>query len=478
MVDNEIVLSTIDESGSSHSDKQDQQTRMEQMLGRIGDLEAKYATLLKEIHSGQHATSSCSPVTNSKQGNPSPGTESSFATLPEKAFRGPTSLVSQFSTLDRSIAREPLADIQSRVESRAGTPLDETWINLPRGIDMALETIEKETRFNDPQSISHSVDMFFTFLNPHYPCLNENAFRPLFAKFMANEDQNEISYADRQQFIALVNLIHAEVRMLNDEWPTSARAPAWDEFCRAESILSRLTWLGNGDIMTIQCLLIKARYLIYAEKPSGAYDTMGRVVRLCWELGLNCQSSWTDISGYDIFMRQQIFWTCFYLDRHIAFITGAPYLMRISDIDVCLPPNLDNKLVFAGQPLPPVREGIKLNPYLVAATGWAKLASEVWDAIYSVNAQKPTSEELIATMDARIVFKQTQIADDLQWGNNFYKIDGKSDTPLVTIRQSAILNQVSLFSTIIGYLQFLQSLGPSLFVLSQIEILTKAEIIC
>lgn len=419
---------------------------MDELMARIAELESNYTSLLSQARSVQSSRDSGSPATNSnKQDYLTPGTDSTFATLPEKAvFRGASTMVAQFHALDRSIAQEPLSGIQSRVQSRAVTPDGTSWTHLPRSIEMNLAQIERETRFKDLQAIYDSVDVFFTCLNPHYPCLNENAFRALFQKFLANEEQDDLSYADKQQFIALVNLIHAEVRILSDKWPTSALAPAWDEFCRAESILTRLTWLGNGNIMTIQCLVIKARYLLYAEKACGAYDTMSRLVRLCWQLGLNCKSSWTGLSDYEIIMRQQIFWTCFYLDRHISLLSGFPYLIRLSDVDIPLPPNVDQSLVFPNCPLPPLNQGSLVHPYLESAKSWGSLASEVWDAIYSVDAQRPTSAELIAALDARILLKKAQIPEFLQWKSNAHKLDGNSDTPRYIIRQSAILNLVSL----------------------------------
>lgn len=415
-----------------------------QMIARISELECSYTALLEQIKSATVIAPMDTP-SSSWRANSDEDADSTFATLPERVlFRAPTSIIEQISTLNESIAREPMAQLESRPESRAPSPAAVTWSNMPRGLHMSLGAVEKETRLNNSHEIRRSVHVFFAYLNPHYPCLNENTFRPLLDQFLKNDDADQVSYADGQQFIALLNLIHAEVRVLSDEWPTSVQAPAWEEFCRAESILSRLTWLGNGNLMTIQCLLIKTRYLLYAEKPNGAYDTMGRVVRLCWQLGLHCQPSWVGLSDFDVVMRQQIFWTAFYLDRHVALLAGLPYLIRECDINVHLPPNVDDKLLFPDQPLPPLRlEGGPVNPYLSSAVAWASVTSEIWDAVYGTNALKPTSPELIATMDARIKFKQSQIPEVLQWSTNCPKLDGLSHTPHYMIRQSAILNQVS-----------------------------------
>lgn len=173
----------------------------------------------------------------------------------------------------------------------------------------------------------------------------------------------------------------------------STNVPAWEEFCRAESILTHLTWLGNGNMLTIQCLLIKARYLLYIEKADSAYDTMSRIVCLCFKLGLHDQPKWSDsVTPFETVMRQRIFWTIFYLERNIAFNCGAPYLIRESDFNVDLPKNLEDSRMFPGEPLPPENMERSNGAYLSGAVKWGRLCSEIWDTVFGVNAIKPTSE--------------------------------------------------------------------------------------
>ncbi|EXJ90156.1 hypothetical protein A1O3_03225 [Capronia epimyces CBS 606.96] len=410
-----------------------------QMMERIAELERNYASLLMDVKA---ESDQASPYSRSGS-HPGPQSECAMANIPEKElFRGRTSLIEQFGVLDRSIASETANQPDSGLdlEGQGANTAPVTWSELPRSSEKDVETLEEETRHFDLASLRKTVDTFFAHLNPHYPCISENAFRPLFEKFLNNEELQELGYADRQQFVALVNLIQAEIRILSDEWPTSTRAPAWEEFCRAESILSRLAWLGNGNIMTIQCLLVKARYLLYAEKPSGAYDTMGRAVRLSWQLGLHDQQSWSGLSPFEVVMRQRIFWTVFYLERNIALHAGAPYLIRQSDFKVDLPPNLDDRLLFPDRPLP-TPEGCPTDSYLAAASRWGYLTAEIWDTIYAVNAQRPTSAEFIATMDARIQFTGSRIPPKLQWARNLDHLDGNAPVPRYVLRQAAILYQ-------------------------------------
>ena len=107
-----------------------------------------------------------------------------------------------------------------------------TWHNLPRADVKNIQTLEQEIRLNDIAILHNSVDITFSYLNPHYPCLNGNQFRAQFESFPAN-DTSQMINTDWHQFVALLNLIQAEVAVLSNDWPNSSRAPAWEKFCRA-----------------------------------------------------------------------------------------------------------------------------------------------------------------------------------------------------------------------------------------------------
>ena len=419
-----------------------------QMTARIASLERSCHMLENQIdiNADEGDVSSMSDSDYSLENEKSSQSGPSSSGLPsDEVFHGATSLLEPIEVLDRTVATSggEQTDSHTAVEVTNSTPI--TWHNLTRSGNKAIETLEKETRLGDIAALRFSVDIFFSYLNPHYPCLNENLFRKQFDGFLTNVKNHELGTADRHQLITLINLIHAEVRILSDDWPDSTCAPAWEDFCRAESILNHLTWLGNGNILTIQCLIIKARYLLYAEKANAAYDTMSRAVRLCWQLGLHNQPSWKNCSPFEIVMRQRTFWTTFYAERNIAFNCGAPYLIRDSDFNVDLPPDLDDKAMFPDQPLPiketPERSS---SPYLSGVAKWCRLSAEIWDAVFGIKAQKPTSQEFIASMDARIQYTVSQLPAHLQWHRNIHRLAGSTDIPLYVLRQTIILHLVSL----------------------------------
>ncbi|KAE8331428.1 fungal-specific transcription factor domain-containing protein [Aspergillus sergii] len=429
--------------GVAANTETDRKAQWARTMDRIRNLEDNYAMLQRQLAAAPHAGTASDTPPYSKGDEASPRTDVTFSREPGgETFRGSTSIVTQLNLLSGSISRDSRARIESTAASRAVSPAHDTWSELPRMPETTLTVAERDTRAFSLMEIRQCVDAYFLHLNPLYPCLNENAFRLLLDKFLAGKELSDLSCVDKEQFVALINLMCAEVTMLSNDGTSSERIPAWEMFCRAESILNRLTWLGGGNIMTIQCLLIKARYLLYVERANGAYDTMGRVVRLCWQLGLQHQPSWSGLSMFDVIMRQRTFWTAFYLDHLVALVAGAPYLIRKGEVNVDLPANIDDALLFPDQPLPPLTlDGGPLNPYLIAASEWAKLSSDVWDTVCGINARGAIHPELIATMDARIRFKEREMPPELRWTNWAYRLNDESHFSKQRIRQSAIFSQ-------------------------------------
>ena len=248
---------------------------------------------------------------------------------------------------------------------------------------------------------------------------------------------------DSLQFVALVNLIMAMVQILEECCTNSRILPGWQEFGRAEHLLSHTTWLGRGNLLTIQCLIIKASYLLYAEKHNVAYDTIGAAVRLCYQIGLHNQDSWHNTDLFTITMRQRVFWSVYCLDRNIALVCGAPYLIRESDFRVNHPRSVDDKRLLPNESLPEETPECSPMPYLYGTVKWGKLCSEVWDAVFGMNAQKPISQEFIATMDARIMLLIYELPKHLQWRSEFLESNDMRQLPAFVLRQSLILHLVS-----------------------------------
>jgi hypothetical protein len=391
---------------------------LEHLMARIGNLERdrelyrsyrEVSSADQDDNDGQWQSAAVDDDMQSNSGD-------SIGSLPPNEVNfGATCLFEPMQVLNRVVTSE--GEAQSSVTSDGGsvsTTAPIRWDHLRYKIKKDFPSLGSKTRLNDVATMRHEIDIFFLHLNPHYPALNENQFRAQLEGFLVSED-TVMSNGDWQQFIALVNLMQAEVKILTDERPDLNQVPGWEEFCRAESLLHRLTWLGKGNLLTIQCLLCKARYLLYLERAGSAYHVMGQIVQLCFQLGLHNQSSWKNCSPFDIAMRQRIFWSIFYLERSISINSGLPYLIREADFKVDLLLALDDKLMFPGKPLPGETPETSSAPYLMSAVKWGRLGSEIWDVAFGINAERPASQEFVVSMDARINFIASQMPAHLQW---------------------------------------------------------------
>jgi hypothetical protein len=276
--------------------------------------------------------------------------------------------------------------------------------------------VEREVRFNNGASFRPSFDIFFRRLNPLHPLLNENQFRSQFDTFVFDHGHG-MSELDQAQLLVLVNLIHAEVEILIGDCSESDAIFGWRQFCTADSILQDLIWKGKANLMTLQCLLLKARYLLYLERFNQAYDMMTTAVRICMQLGLHDQSRWA-AQGADLFetvMRQRVFYSLFTLERAVSLSCGLPPTIRQCDFCVEAPPALDDRGLFPHRPLPEETPEHSFVPYFIAIIKWAELCGEVWDSMLHMGAPKPVSESQIAALDVKIRDQVRSVPPQLQW---------------------------------------------------------------
>ena len=417
----------------------------------IGHVLARLATLEKEsetfkTHLAGHGKCPCNPITMQVPPEDDGDSLDSSAFMTEPGLpgagtiHGPTSLVESITVLNKIVDngegdnhRPPRGE--SEPSSRAPSV---GWERLPRARNKNSATLERETKALERPELYRLVDIFFEYLNPHYPCLNEGQFRRQLERFLASESAQNTD-VDHIQFIALINLVCAEVKILDDACPDSETVPGWDEFCRAETILSNLTWLGNGNAMTVQCLIIKAKYLLYLERSEAAYDAIARAARLCFKLKYSNQDAWGSCTPFEAVMRQRVMWTIFYFERNVALNSGIPYLIRESDIRVDLPKSYNDRELYPDQPLPEEDPLHSYGPCLAIAVKWGRLCAEVWDTMFSGSVQEPINHEFAASLDARILYTSGQLPLHLQWQHYAHRLHEMSELPSFTLRQSIIL---------------------------------------
>lgn len=226
--------------------------------------------------------------------------------------------------------------------------------------------------------------------------------------------------------------------LLSKEHIRSSPVPGWSEFRFADRILSRLSWLNKGNIQFIQCLLLRARFLSTTQRIRSAYDTMSKAVQICYHIGLHDQQCYPVSNPFEMTMRQRVFWSLYYLDHGIALNAGFPCLLRESEFNVEFPKGIDDKVLFPNRPLPE-ESPLTCVLYLESLSRWAKLSANISDKIFSVNAPKPASAELIASLDSDILYSVCQLPPTLWWDPDVLISVHADSTPPYIHRQMCLL---------------------------------------
>ncbi|KAL3474460.1 hypothetical protein BJX99DRAFT_260392 [Aspergillus californicus] len=386
------------------------------MIKRIADLERVYQTLRMQLDISRESDRYLSPQSTGTTSRPSlPANEHEPVIPLDEGFHGPTNLFEPIRMLSQTVAgweqTQGIAEDGVLPEHCPANNWD--WHDPATERTCGVEILDRESRIHDIGRLQHAVDIFFAEINPMFPCLNEHEFRRQLQDALET-DAAGMSRPDRYQFFALLHLIQAEIDLLLHDWRPADPIPGWKSILHAEKILSQLLWQGNGNLLTLQCYLVKTRYFLYLERGSAAHETITRAVRLCFQLGLHDSSSWGGCSPFDYLMRQRVFWTIFQLERSLALNNGSPYLIRDADINVDLPRCYNECQLFPDQPLPAEASDNSYGPTVAATAKWGFLVSEIWDGMFAAKGKKCASPEYIAGLDARIIYILNSLPPGLQ----------------------------------------------------------------
>jgi hypothetical protein len=285
-------------------------------------------------------------------------------------------------------------------------------IPLPSRVDMV--SIRRELSLNNGAAFRPSWDVFFRFLNPLHPVLNENEFRGDFDHLIFG-DHGLHWNGHHAQAMALTLLVHAEVKILNEPWTDPNETPGWQSYCTADDLIKELLWKDMADLRTIKCLIFKARYLLYLQRIHQARDAMAIAVRLCLQIGLHDQSTWNpETTSFQITMKQRVFWCIYSIERAVSMTCGMPPMLKLSECSVDLPESIDDRCLFPNRPTPGPTPESSFIPYLHALAKWAK----IWDTLSDSNLSCKGSQYLerdVPALDAAICLQVESLAYHIQW---------------------------------------------------------------
>ncbi|RVX68679.1 hypothetical protein B0A52_07106 [Exophiala mesophila] len=276
------------------------------------------------------------------------------------------------------------------------------------------QTIE-QVRAQSVSELLRALDIFFAYVHPHYPCMNENHLRAQASAFSAN-DSATLTKTNAVQLATLLKYLMAVTSILSDTTTPTESIPGWQDLALAEKLFNHATSLERANIVTVQALLLKTLYFMYAGFLNLAYNTMGTTVRLCFQLGLHDESSWgNDCKFYDRVYRRRVFWSVYCLNHNVAQTRGLPELLHESDINVGLPQCVDDRMLYPTcLPLPEIPATSPI-PYVLQVIKLTRLSSEICETIFGVRAKKPVPHEVTAALDAKIVEFAKQIPSALHW---------------------------------------------------------------
>ncbi|KAK0390155.1 hypothetical protein NLU13_3728 [Sarocladium strictum] len=317
----------------------------------------------------------------------------------------------------------PSADIPSSLHNR----------------DLALELLPKGRESAELDRIKKSLMCFFQHMQI-YPCAIDEAQVYSLLDKHSHSLETDTKTQEATTFVALIKSIMAIVAIAEEESTvTSVSPPGWISYTQSAELLKRLTTLATKGLMTIQCLLIQTIYLIMTAENNRAYETIGQAVQLCFQTRLHNQSTWIDCSPLESHIRQRILWLVYSTEKSVSLLCKVPYLMRESDISVDLPPALDEYAHSDGLGIPESETPLaSMSKYIPAAVRYGRLVAVLWDQTFTHTLPKPTAGEIVATLDARVVFFQQSLPKFLDY--DLYS--GRShpdDMPHFIITQAMIL---------------------------------------
>ncbi|KAH8701513.1 hypothetical protein BGW36DRAFT_445050 [Talaromyces proteolyticus] len=271
------------------------------------------------------------------------------------------------------------------------------------------------------------------------PCLDEASFLADLEDYLA-EDGTSLMSTRSIGFVALVHLVVAVAKVLGENWTASTSVPGWDNFIKAEKLLHSSMWSGRADLLTIQSLVVKTLFLIFSDHTTMASTAISLAIRLGYRLSIYDQKAWKTEDTAKVVLRQRIFWCLFCLDRHVALVSGMPYLIHESDFRVDHPLDMgdDDNLVEKAQ-------YYSSSLYFRSTIRWAKLCAEIWDSVFAINAPNPADPEFLAAIDARIVLLIYDLPNQLKWNLETLSLTDMERLPLHVYRQCMIINLVRDF---------------------------------
>ncbi|KAK9783559.1 hypothetical protein SCAR479_00118 [Seiridium cardinale] len=243
------------------------------------------------------------------------------------------------------------------------------------------------------------LDIFQDEIEPVYPLLDTANLRSRAAEMIKQfEEEYTLKFDGRlsQKNIHLLKIVLATAIVLESQGKTELSSQLISSF---EDDALRITSPSDVDLQEAQIFAVMSIYHFHCDEELLAYRSIGISTRMVLELGLHRRRSlyenYPDLGHRSLAVR--VFWCIYVLDRRWSFGTGLSFALIDHDLDPRLPePSID-------------------IPYFRCLVAYAKLCSEVWDAIpHYGSSDEAMPAERESLLESEIQGWFSTIPEDLQ----------------------------------------------------------------
>lgn len=231
----------------------------------------------------------------------------------------------------------------------------EYW-NVPSGfLDPPSDTSVAISSWPAPDLADKLLDAYFARMHREYPMLNEAQFR--------HEYKNRPELREDPEWLALCfcifmvasHYVRGDDRVLAFPNDPHSRGMHWWQ--AAKNLIYRNTQVSKP-IVPIQCLLLSTLFQLGLPiSASMAWLHLGGAIRLLVECGAHRKhaAKKLGLSRMEEETYKRTFWIAYSLDREGASTLGRPIMLQDEDIDLELPLEIDDEILFntpESEPLP------------------------------------------------------------------------------------------------------------------------------
>ncbi|KAK4053492.1 hypothetical protein OIV83_001659 [Microbotryomycetes sp. JL201] len=209
-----------------------------------------------------------------------------------------------------------------------------------------LALADAEDPLPDRATQQHLLDLYWTYVHPHFPILYKVSFMRQYRHTVSNPDSIEPSTPAGGGKVPMVLLLSmfALAARYSDLDPVRSDGKYWtagqDYFEKAKRVLNYD--YGSSKLVSVQALLLLAYREIGTGAMSASWLFTGMAIRMAQDLGLfrDVEKWFLPVSKFsheEKQTRKRVWWGCIILDRYTASYIGRPGTIHERDYDTSFP---------------------------------------------------------------------------------------------------------------------------------------------